>query len=69
MSYQYSLASASDGFSDTSARGGRIVLPPLSTVTTEATRVRSDDVVCTAPALDIVGHVSLTGQSVGHDGV
>ncbi len=38
MSYQYSLASASDGFSDTSAPAGSIVVSPLSTVTTEVTR-------------------------------
>ena len=43
MSYQYCFASASDGFSDISAREGRIVLPPLSTVVTETThRSRTD---------------------------
>ncbi len=69
MSYHYCLASASDGFSDTEARSGRIVLPPFSTVGTKADRMCSDDVVCTTSVLDIVGHVSLVGQPVAHGGV
>jgi hypothetical protein len=69
MSYPYCLASASDRFSDTTARAGRIVLPPLSTVSALAASMRLDDVATTAAGLDLVGHVAPPGQSFTHGSV
>jgi hypothetical protein len=69
MSDLYRLASVADGSGDTTARAGIIVLPPLSTVSTQAARIRTEDVVCTLPALDIGGPVCLQGQAVALDGM
>jgi hypothetical protein len=62
-SYHYCMI-ASDGSGDTEVRGGRIVLPPLSTVVTQTTRMCVEDVVCTASGMDIVGQ---DGNSLGLD--
>ena len=43
------------------------MLPRLSTVFTQAACMRVEDVVCTLPALDIGGQVSLPGEAVTHD--
>jgi hypothetical protein len=63
MSYLYRLASASDASGDTSTRGASIVLPQLSTVSTQAACMRVEDVVCTLPALEIGGQASLAKRA------
>ena len=64
MSYPYGVASESDRFSDTTARAGRIVLPPFSTVSTQAASMRCDDVGTSAAGPDIGGQPFAQGSGV-----
>ena len=64
MSYPYGVASESDRFSDTTARAGRIVLPPFSTVAAQAASMRCDDVGTSAAGPDIGGQPFAQGSGV-----